>query len=226
VCSAFFGFRKSSMRNRLRYTFLWLWALLPVVLVAAVNLRWPVLQARYLIVCLPAFLLLVADGLTQIKSKVVFTAAFMAVVGLSIVGVFAYFRSRTDSNRGDNWRDASRYILSEAQPGDVVVFPYSAEEIAFREYQTRFPQPSRSLLLIPQETNLELLSTAGQWTLPQAAASLHSRVWMISALQPNSRSRDIEAALESRLREHTLRRFGFVTVRLFVDANVPMPGTR
>ena len=223
VSSALLGFRKRSVRNNPAYTFLWLWAVLPVVLVIAANLRWPVLQARYLIVCLPAFLLLIADGLTHIKSRVVFTAAFMAVVGLSIVGVFSYFRNRADLNHSDNWRDASRYILSEVRAGDAVLFPYSAEEIAFREYQTRFAQPSRSLVLVPQETDLELLSTAGQWTLPQAAfkaASLHSRVWIISALQPNLRSRDVEAAVESRLREHTRRRFGFVTVQLFADANV------
>ena len=228
VCSALFRFRKRSVRNNPGYIFLWLWAVLPVVLVGAVNLRWPVLQARYVIVCLPAFLLLVADGLTHIKSRVVFTAALMAVVGLSIVGVSSYLRHRTDLNYSDNWRDASRYILSEAQPGDAVLFPYSAEEIAFREYQNRFAA-RQPLMVVPQETDLELLSTAGQWTLPQAAdsaASLHSRVWMISALQPNSRSRDVEGAVESRLPEHKLRRFGFVTVQLFANADVHTPGTR
>jgi mannosyltransferase len=226
VCSAFFRFRRSFVRNNPGYIFLWVWAVVPVVLVGAVNLRWPVLQARYLIVCLPAFLLLVTDGLTHIKSRVVFTAAFMAVVGLSIVGVSSYFLSRTDLNHSDNWRDASRYIFSEAKPGDVVVFPYSAEQIAFREYQNRYARRGQSLVLVPKETDLELLSTAGHWMLPELAdstASLHSRVWMISALQPNSHNRDVQAAVESRLQEHTRRDFGFVRVQLFDDANVQAP---
>jgi mannosyltransferase len=226
VCSAFFCFRKSSVTNKPGYTFLWLWALLPVVLLGAINLRWPVLQARYLIVCLPAFLLLVADGLTHLKSRAVFTAAFMAVVGLSIVGVSSYFRSRTDLNHSDNWRDASRHILSEAQPGDVVLFPYSAEEIAFREYQNRFARRGQFLVLVPKETDLELLSTAGQWMPPQLAdstASLHSRVWLISALQPNSPSRVVEAGVEAHLQALERRDFGFVTVQLFSGKAVTAP---
>jgi mannosyltransferase len=221
--SVVFRFRKSPVRSSLGYIFLWAWALLPVLLVSTMNLRWPVLQERYLIVCLPAFLLLVADGLTQITPRVAFVAAFMAVGGLSIVGVNSYFRTRTDLNHSDNWRDASRHILSEAQPGDVVLFPYSAEEIAFREYQNRFARRGQSLILMPKETDLELLSAAGQWMLPELAdntASLHSRIWMISALQPNSHSREVEGAVESRLREHTRRDFGFVTVHLFTDATV------
>ena len=228
VGSVLFRFRKSSVRSSLGYIFLWVWALLPVVLVSTINLRWPVLQARYLIVCLPAFLLLVADGVARVKSRIVFVAVFTTVSGLSIIGVTSYIRTRTDLNHSDNWRDASRHILSEAQPGDVVLFPYSAEEIAFREYQNRFARRGEPLVLVPKETDLELLSAAGRWMLPELAdntASLHSRVWMISALQPNSHNRDVQGAVEGRLREHTRRDFGFVIVHLFTDANVrgPLP---
>jgi mannosyltransferase len=216
--SLVFRFRKSPLRSSLGYIFLWVWALLPVVVVNTLNLRWPVLQARYLIVCLPAFLLLVADGLSHIRSRVAFVAAFMAVAGLSVVGVSSYFRTRTDLNHSDNWRDASRHILSEAQPGDVALFPYSAEEIAFREYQSRFAPRGQSLVLVPKETDLELLSAAGQWMSPELAentAFLHSRVWIISGLQPNSRSRDVEAAVQGHLRPLERLQFGFVTVQLF-----------
>jgi mannosyltransferase len=226
VGSVLFRFRKSPVRNGLGYIFLWVWALLPVVLVSTINLRWPVLQARYLIVCLPAFLLLVADGLAHIRSRVAFVAAFMAVAGLSIVGVSSYFRTRTDLNHSDNWRDASRHIVSEAQPTDVVLFPYSAEEIAFREYQNRYARTGQSLVLVPKETDLELLSTAGQWMPAQLAdstASLHSRVWIISALQPNSHSRVVEAAVEARRQALERRDFGFVTVQLFSGKAVSAP---
>jgi hypothetical protein len=108
----------------------------------------------------------------------------------------------------------------------VVLFPYSAEEIAFREYQNRFARRGQFLVLVPKETDLELLSTAGQWMPPQLAdstASLHSRVWLISALQPNSPSRVVEAGVEAHLKALERRDFGFVTVQLFSGKAVTAP---
>jgi mannosyltransferase len=217
--------RKNGLHSRPRsvtYVFLWFWAFMPVMLIALISLRWPIMQTRYLIVCLPAFLLLVADGLAQVRWRVVFIAVLMVMVALLLTGASSYLRSRGDLEHSDNWRDATHYILAQAQPGDAILFPYSSEEIAFREYQRRVEKPSRSLVLVPEETDLELLSTAGNWTTSQAAdgvASLHSRVWMISALQPNSCSRAVQTAIEGHLPRSTQLHFGFVTVRVFAGTS-------
>lgn len=206
------------------YGFLWLWGVLPIVIIAVISIRWPIVQGRYLLLSLPAFLLLVADGLAHIRWRTLFVAAFMTIVAMSLTGVASYFRSRADLDHSDNWRDATYYLLSEAQPGDAVLFPYSAEEIAFREYQIRFVRSDDSVILVPRKTDLELLSTAGTWTTPQMAdnaASQHSRVWMISALQADVHSHAVQVAIEGHLAENTRRHFGFVMVRLFAG-----PGAR
>lgn len=212
--------QEQPLAHRRNYLFVWSWLLLPVGMMALISVLWPALQSRYLIVCLPAFLLLVADGLAHIRSRVVFLAALMAVVGLSLVGVTSYFQHRRDLAHSDNWRDATHHIISEAQAGDTILFPYSAEEIAFREYQQRQEHPGRELTLLPHRTDLELLSTAGTWATPDlayTAAEQSQRVWVITALQPNQHIRAAEAALRMRADQVVERNFGFVRTQLFVS---------
>jgi uncharacterized membrane protein len=200
------------------YVFLWVWFLLPIVGGAIISRYRPVLQARYLIVCLPAFLLLVADGLARLRSRLVFAAALAAITGCSLVGLNAYYRARADQNHSDNWRDATAYCVSQAQPGDAVLFPYSAEEIPFRDYERRLGKFGNRLVILPQKTELELLSLPGAWTNPAQAgdaASRYRRLWVISALQPSAASQEVEATMRAKLGEESRRDFGFVRVRLF-----------
>jgi uncharacterized membrane protein len=224
--SVFFHLRKDGSPTTTRnvgYIFLLVWSLLPVTVMAGLSLRWPMLQARYLILCLPPFLLLVADGLTHIRSRILFVAALTAVAGLSVVGVSSYLHSRADLTHVDDWRNATRYVLAQATPGDAVLFPYSAEEIPFREYQGRFTDSGKGIVLVPTRTDWQLLSTPGSWTSQELAAqtaSLHSRVWTISALQPNSQSLGAQRAIASHLNRQSTRTFGFVTVRLFSNRSM------
>jgi hypothetical protein len=132
--------------------------------------------------------------------------------------VNSYYKRRLDVNHTDNWRDATIYCLSHAQSGDAVLFPYSAEEIPFRDYQDRFRNRKSELTLVPQKTDLELLSTAGTWTSPELAslaAAQHQRVWVITALQPNAHSTAVLAALRTEFRGESQHSFGFVTMQLF-----------
>lgn len=207
-----------AQRAPIAYVFIWVWMLLPIAVVAIISLYRPILQSRYLILCLPAFLILAADGLSALRSRALFGVAALTIAAFSLAGVNSYFRARMDPNRSDNWRDATHYCLSQAQSGDAVLFPYSAEEIAFRDYQDRLQTPGPGLAFIPPKTKLDLLSTAGSWTSPELAslaASQHKRVWLITALQPNAHSDQVRAVLRASLREEAHRNFGFVRADLF-----------
>ena len=221
--SLYLRFRKTRpARDTRTYMFVWIWLLVPVITVAIASLRWPLLQSRYLIVCLPPFLMLVADGLVHLRWRIVFATALMAVVALSLVGVSSYFQQRKDLAHSDDWRDATRYILSEAQSGDAVLFPYSAEEIPFRDYEDRFAKAGPDLTLLPQLTDLELLSTPGSWTRPDLAANAarqFARVWVITALQPTEASRRVQVQLSHTFGEASERSFGFVKTKLLVRSN-------
>jgi hypothetical protein len=113
--------------------------------------------------------------------------------------------------------------LSEAQSGDAVLFPYSAEEIPFRDYEDRFAKAGPDLTLLPRLTDLELLGTPGSWTPPEVAANAaheFARVWVITALQPTEASRHLQVQLSHSLGEASERSFGFVTTKLLVRSNI------
>lgn len=204
------------------YVFVWIWLLLPPLIAGIISACVPILQSRYLIVCLPAFLFLVADGLAQIRAKTIFVTALLAISGFSFVGLHSYYQARVDLNHSDNWRDATAYCLSQSRPGDGVLFTYSAEQIPFRHYQDRLGRRDASIVMIPRETELDLLTRAGMWATPALAddvASHYRRLWVITALQPSPVSSEAQAALHSQLREDSRRNFGFVTVQLFVRSS-------
>jgi mannosyltransferase len=212
--------RPGSADARVSYNFIWIWLLLPTVVVGLLSLRWPMLQSRYLIVSLPPFLLLISDGLARLRSRVLFVTATMAVLGFALLGVVSYLRGRSDLSHSDNWRDATRYILSEATSGDAVLFPYSAEEIPLREYQDRFAGGKQHIPVVPPKTDLELLSVEGSWTDPEVAltaAHLYSRIWVITALQPNERSRQLHRELSRNFRILSRQTFGFVTIQMLAQ---------
>jgi hypothetical protein len=72
-----FGRREQPTAATLPDVFLWAWLLLPILIVEMISLRQPVLQTRYLILCLPPFLILASHGLGQLRSKAIFAGATM-----------------------------------------------------------------------------------------------------------------------------------------------------
>jgi mannosyltransferase len=94
------------------------WFVVPIVLAFAVSMVKPVFVSYYLIVCVPAFVLLAATGIAQLRPRVigVLTASLIALLSGSRV-VDYYGREVTE-----NWREATRFVLAEQQPGDAVMF--------------------------------------------------------------------------------------------------------
>jgi len=203
-----------------KHYFALLWLILPPVLLLVISLRWPVFEPRFLIACLPPLLLLAADGLSQVRSKILFPAALMIVLALSVAGVDYYFRGRIDNRYTDDWRDATRYILSQAAPGDVVVFTYSEEKLAFDEYQSRFHAENAPINKYPNETDAELLTRRPSRLSSESFDGIIAdgrRVWVISAFQPDRLSRQVEADLSAHFPLHRYFAFGFVHEDLFAD---------
>ena len=202
-----------------KYWFLLSWLILPIVSILAISLRWPVFEPRFLICCLPPLVLLVADGVSRIRSRVLWFGVLIILLGLSLNGAYFYYRARADVDHTDDWRDATHYILSQAEPGDAVLFSYSEERLAFDEYRRRLHLSGSAIHEFPEQTELELLTlrpSRPNAELLDKIAGGYGRVWVISAFQPNRASREAEAGLEARFREHAERSFGFVRADLFV----------
>jgi len=200
------------------YRFLLSWLILPIAVILAISLRWPVFEPRFLIGCVPPLVLLVADGVSRIRAKVLFSVTLMILLALSLSGLSAYYRGRADAEHTDDWRDATRDILSEAEPGDAVLFSYSEERLAFDEYQRQLRMTGPAIHEFPEQTDLELLTLRPSRPSPELLDKIvagYGRVWVISAFQPNRASLQVEQELRAHFREHGERSFGFVNADLF-----------
>jgi mannosyltransferase len=210
----------SASADSWKYWFLSSWLVLPVVLVLVISLRWPVFEPRFLIFCLPPLVLLAADTLTRIESKQWFAAALMILLGLSLSGTYSYYRGRADAEHTDDWRNATRYVLSEAHANDAVLFGYSEERLAFDEYQRQFHVSGSPIHEFPEQTDLELLTLRPSRPSPELLDEIvvgYKRVWVISAFQPNQYSLPTDAAIKAHFGEYEKRSIGFVRVDLFHD---------
>jgi mannosyltransferase len=216
--------KSNSSEGVWKYWFLLIWLVLPVALVLAISLRWPAFEPRFLIFCLPPLLLLAADALTRVRSKVLFAAALTILLGLSLNGTYSYYRGRADQEHTDNWKDATRYILSQARAEDAVLFSYSEERLVFDEYQRQLHMNASRIDEFPEETDLELLTLRPSRPSAELLNNIVAgceRVWVISAFQPNPVSRRAEAPLAANFREYSERSFGFVRVDLYADKIPP-----
>jgi hypothetical protein len=154
---------------------LWIWLLAPIALSWLISLLiTPILAARFLIICLPPFLLLSAKGLTAFRARKVLIPLFVL---LSLVSVFvSYSRPRED------WRAATAFVISHAQPGEAIAFYRPFGEMAFRYYENHAPPNSLHPLHVRYDP-AELQSRDRFWmvfysTLPPDPAVLARRAEM------------------------------------------------
>ncbi len=100
-----------------------MWFVLPVGLTILISVVKPLLVARYLIVALPAFALLLGLGVARlVRGRVV----PVAVITLALV-VLCYGSVWNSSNGGEDWRAVVATVGRQAQRDDaIVVFPATA----------------------------------------------------------------------------------------------------
>ncbi len=148
--------RAQSPLQRWKELFPWFWLLTPMLITALGSIWVPMFFHRFLIVCLPAFVLLVARGLITLRPATAWIAAFIA---LSIVTVFSsYSRTR------ENWRDATHFVLSEAQPGDAILFYRGYSDAPFYYYESRSPAKNRPER-VPNDNAIALSSKKRLWAI-------------------------------------------------------------
>lgn len=129
--------RSESPLQRWRKAMLWFCLAVPIGLVYAASvLRTPMFEHRYLLICLPAFLLLVAQGFAVLRGRwlvPVYVALSLAAVALSY------------TQKKEDWRATAGAMLSQSRPGDAVCFFPPGTEKPFRYYELRWQERSRAL---------------------------------------------------------------------------------
>jgi mannosyltransferase len=115
------------------YRFLLLWLAVPVALALAVTVvAKPILVSRYLLVCVPALVILVAAAIAEIRRTWLFATVTAAATLLALWTVLACHPGcRTET---EDWRGVEKLVRSQWQPGDQISFDPHYMVIPFSYY--------------------------------------------------------------------------------------------
>jgi mannosyltransferase len=116
-----------------------LWLILPPLLTLAASPIKPLFSPRYMILCVPALVLLASAGVTRLHNlpasrRWAGTASLVLLMTLSGWGSYEYFANSAAENT--DWRSAVNYILENQQPGDGVVI-YRSHALCYLYYVGR-----------------------------------------------------------------------------------------
>ena len=115
--------------------------LVPIMVTLAVSHFKPIFVDRYLLICLPYFVLLAAAGLCRLRPKWLLAGTLVALVtfALRTDGLYYQYFHKED------WRGATQYVLSRAQAGDALIFYADEARFPFDYYRQRpggdYPYP-------------------------------------------------------------------------------------
>jgi hypothetical protein len=186
------------------------WLVVPFAIAAVVSFRRPVLVPRYLLISVPAAVLLAGVGAMQIRQKTRVAVLWVVVVlSLAFIG-YRYTRPR------ENWRDAAGYVLTHAAKDDaVLVVPWWSEQ-PFGYYLNRASGAK------PDEIRTADFDSAME---TDDTSMLHRRLWLVVYARPqglnDAETRRLENALSGKYRLEQHHDFRLVQVRLYALTGSP-----
>jgi mannosyltransferase len=177
--------RRRLQQNTEPFMFLALWLLLPLGVTLLISLWKPVFSPRFLMISLPAFVLLVAEGLIMIRAA--WASHLMAGVLLvsCVTALPAYYRQPGI----EDWKSAIAYLHQHVQPSDSILINNPSYkdilQFSFREYG--MDPPPRNLIAGRASEDLLRKSDRSWVVLCHAPASEEAN---IDALRTSFRSRE------------------------------------
>ncbi len=191
---------------------LWPYALIasgiltPLVFSLLVSVVRPVFFHRFLIICLPAWLLATAVGACSLRERPVRLLAIAGVCVLSFVSTaMSYSRSRED------WRGAVNYLIDNARAQDVVVYYQGVGDWAAENYRDWLPGGNAN-----RPVAVEVNAQSNDW---QAKVAGKRRVWLVEypANVSDDTARALEAELHSRYTAVASHEYRAITITEFVQ---------
>jgi 4-amino-4-deoxy-L-arabinose transferase-like glycosyltransferase len=212
---AVYGFiHAMGAHRRWQAEFVAAWLFVPVALdFIASRFGHSLFVAHYLIVVLPALLLLAAVGVAALPRRIAVVCACCLLAGVSLLYAGAWYGDPSV----EGYRAATGYVLGAAQPGDdIVYYPQlalggPAQGFAYYEF--------RSHAAGPHQMRLALIS---------AATARPRRFWLVirNSDVPQQRRREIEAAVAAHyVAVARQSRFRNLTVILYRRSNPPRGGS-
>jgi mannosyltransferase len=182
----------------------WIWLLTPMILPLIISLWAPIYQVKYAIAASPAFYLLAARGLSSLRQRRLRALALAFAVGISLAGVAGYYTYPLK----EQWREASAYVQSNYEPGDLILFNDCFRVVPFNYYSGK--------------------KTVSQWVACLASNSEvpglvegSGRCWLI--ISPYTDAKNETMRIIGRTHELSVeRKFQGVSVKLFAAKQPPL----
>jgi mannosyltransferase len=186
------------------------WLVVPVATVVMLSLvDKPLLVVRYLMVSLPAAILLVALVIDRVASAarrgavVIAAVLLVIVVGASAVGAAQWYAQ----GGPQDFRSAVTFVADRAQPGDGMLIFAPYERIPVEWYMGERPAAERAVHPVYPATawGVDPLAFDGSVSFKQdaieQAASSYRRIWLVSATADLSLYPGQAAAVDAALRQ-------------------------
>jgi hypothetical protein len=247
----YFKQKKMSM-HIWRYAFLLIWLFLPLLFSFLFSFIKPIFVPRYFTIILPPLVFFVADGLGRIKQRWLMLAAVGVLVLLSSFSLRDWYTSdqNEDYTQKDDWRGATGYIVSSAEPGDAIVFYHPIIRVPFDYYRNRLKAPDdvpavvHYLSVTEESLNLYYLPEGLSFgkTIPDPDRSIfdrlsrYKRVWLVLGYTFGSEKKEQSHMIQGFLQEKydiaeekdyflDIRVFLFTSKEFLTQQSITHPGT-
>jgi len=137
----------------------------PIVITLLASIVRPAFYHRFLVICLPGWILMMAVGLQRIRGGAWRGCALAVVCILSAVSTVIVYRRVTE-----DWRGAVRYLISHAHPEDRVLYYQPVGEFAGESYRDWMAGGE------PRPRAIGVDATEGGWKSEVDGAP---RVWLV-----------------------------------------------
>jgi mannosyltransferase len=182
-----------------RRLFPFVWLVLPVAISFLTSYVKPIFFFRYLIICWPAFVLVLADGIANWRPSRVRTGILAAALCLSLLSVGLAYKTEED------WEGAMRYLLSRVHNGDTAFVGSGMAPLVY--YSNRWYAPDAS----PKVELPDYEQTKA--SLPEFART-HPQVWVVvfPNFAPEGRTVELLRALQPTYVVREQKKFRAVTI--------------
>jgi uncharacterized membrane protein len=197
--------RTSSSSDLFPYALVTSGIITPLIFSLLVSVVRPLFFHRFLIICLPAWLLAVGAGICALTQRRVRTLALVGVCALSLVStVMSYSRMRED------WRGAVNFLIDNANAQDVVLYYQPVANWAAESYRDWLPGGTAN-----RPTAVSVDRQSNDWLAKIAGAR---RVWLVEypANLSDDTTRTVETELHRRYTAAVQQQYRAITVTEFV----------
>ena len=186
----------------------------PIALLMCISQAIPLFIVRYVLICLPFFILIVAVGWCQFTDR---RLAASGVVLFALLSLWADHDYYSYTEGRPRWQEAIRYVDRSAREGDNLVFVPAESRLEFDHNLKRFCSRTIGLSVIYPQWN-SVYEVGGMYyrndELSDAALTLTpSRLWVVVEPELAEISvRRLVAQLSTRYPSVTVRDFGQISI--------------